>query len=152
MFRLALAQLRNDPRRSVLTGLGIAAVFSTILVLQGFRDGLYEQLREVAMERGADLIATQAGVRDIVGARSAIPQESRAEVEATAGVHAAYPMTALPLIYEEGGRKTPVFLAITDSLGGPAGLVAGRSADSEGEVVVDRALARMYGLGVGDTL
>jgi len=152
MFKLAISQLKFDYRRSILTASGIAAVLATMLVLQGFRDGLDRQLRDVAMDRGADLIVTQTGIRNIVGARSVIPQQSRARVESVEGVRAAHPMTALPLIFEQGGRKSPIFLTITDSVGGPDPILRGRGTASEGEVVVDGALARMYGLSLGDDL
>ena len=61
MVDLAFRQLRTDIGRSALTCAGIASVFAVILVLQGFREGLDEQLRDIALERGAHLVATQAG-------------------------------------------------------------------------------------------
>ena len=152
MIRLALHQLRSDPGRSIVTCLGIAAVFATILLLQGFREGLRSQLRDVALDRGADLIATQSGVRNMVGARSVIPQLARDQVESVDGVRLAHPMTTLPLIYEGGGRKSAIFLVITDSVGGVGTVEEGRLLEGEGEIVVDRSLARIHGLGVDDTL
>lgn len=152
MIRLSLRQLRADPPGSVLTCLGIAAVFATILLLQGFREGLRSQLRDVALEREADLIATQAGVRNLVGARSVIPQLARRQVEEVEGVRLAHPMTTLPLIYEGEGRKSAIFLVVTDSVGGAGSVEEGRLLRGEDEVVVDRSLARMHGLSPGDPL
>lgn len=152
MIGVAFRQLRSDLGRSALTTLGIAAIFATILLLQGFREGIRSQLRDVALERGADLIATQAGVRNMVGARSVIPQLARSQVESAEGVELAHPMTTLPLIYEGGGRKSAIFLVVTDSVGGVDGVDEGRVLRGEGEVVVDRALARIHGLEVGEPL
>jgi len=150
MFRLAFRQLRWDLGRSALTCVGIAAVFAVILLLQGFRQGLDTQLRRVALDRGADLIATQAGVRNMIGARSVIPQMARAQVEAVAGVRVAHPMTALPLIYEKDGRKSAVFLFVVDSAGGPRATEAGRFPQDEGDILIDRSLAQMFHLAPGD--
>lgn len=151
MVTLAFSQLRSDLSRSVLTCIGIAAVLAVILVLQGFRDGLDSQLRSIALERGADLVATQAGVENMVGARSVIPQMARAQVEAVEGVHQAHPMTALPVIYEKDGRKSAVFLAVVDSLGAPE-VIAGRALEGDGEILVDRSLADLFHLELGDDL
>ena len=152
MFGLAVRQLRADRSRSIFTSLGIAAVFATILLLQGFEAGLRSQLRDVALERHADLIATQAGIRNMVGARSVIPQLAREQVEAMEGVRLAHPMTTLPLIYEGGGRKSAIFLVVTDSVGGAERVEEGRLLRGEGEIVVDRGLARIHGLSLGDPL
>lgn len=82
MLHLALQQLRSDLGRSVLTSAGIAAVFAVILVLRGFREGLDSQLRRVAPERGAHLVALirldEGASRDVV--RTAI-EEAVAEVD-----------------------------------------------------------------------
>lgn len=150
MFALALRQLRWDRGRTALTCLGIAAAFAVILLLQGFREGLDTQLRRVALDRGADLIATQAGVGNMVGARSVIPQMARAQVEEVSGVRLASPMTALPLIYERGGRKSALFLFVVDSAGGPRAVSEGRFPEEEGEILIDRAMAQMFGHEHGD--
>lgn len=150
MIGLALRQIRADLARSTLTCAGIAAVFGVILVLQGFREGLGEQLRRVALDRGADLIATQAGVHNMIGARSVIPQITRGLIEAVAGVRVAHPMTTMPIIYEKDGRKSAAFLLVVDSAGGRESAEAGRLPEREGEILIDRALAQMFDLAPGD--
>lgn len=150
MFALALRQLRWDLGRSALTCIGVGAVFAVILLLQGFREGLDTQLRRVALERDADLIATQAGVRNMIGARSVIPQMARAQAEAVPGVRVAHPMTALPLIYEKGGRKSAIFLFVVDSAGGPRATMQGRPPEEEGDILIDRSMAQMFDLAPGD--
>jgi len=152
MLELAYRQLRFDKGRSTATCLGIAAVFAVILVLQGFQQGLYTQLRGVSEQRGADLIAAQAGVSNMVGARSVIPQMTRAQVEAVPGVAVANPMTTMPVIYEKDGRKSPIFLTVTDTAGGPPNVIDGRAVENDGEIVIDRSLAQLYGLAPGDDL
>lgn len=152
MVKLAYRQLRSDLGRSLLTCVGIAAVFAVMLVLQGFREGLDSQLRSIALGRGAHLVATQAGVKNMVGARSVIPQIARAQVEAVEGVRVAHPMTALPVIYERDDRKSAVFLAVVDSIGGPTSVSQGRHLEGDGEILVDLSLARLFDLTPGDDL
>lgn len=43
---------------------------------------------------------------------------ARAQVEAVDGVSIASPMTSLPMIYEQDGRKSPIFFMVLDSAGG----------------------------------
>lgn len=150
MIRLAIRQIRSYPLRSSLTCGGVASVLAVILVLQGFREGLSSQLRAIALERGADLIAAQSGVENMVGARSVIPQLARGAVEGVAGVRAAYPMTIVPVIYEQEGRKSPVFLTAVDSIGAVPPVLSGRGLEDEGDVLVDRSLARIFDLSPGD--
>ena len=133
-----------------MTCLGIAGVIAVILFLQGFREGLDTQLRNVALDRGADLIATQEGVRNMIGARSVIPQMTRDDVERVTGVATAHPMTTLPIIYENSGRRTPIFLFVVDALGGPRATMAGTLPETEGQVLIDRSVARMFDLAPGD--
>jgi ABC-type antimicrobial peptide transport system permease subunit len=150
MFGLGYRQLRFDLGRSALVCVGIAAVFAVMLLLQGFQQGLNTQLRNVALERDAHLIATQAGVRNMIGVRSVIPQMARAQVESVQGVTVANPMTALPLIYEKDSRKSAIFLFVVDSAGGPREAQEGRLLGGDGEILVDRSLAQLYGLAPGD--
>ena len=152
MLRLAYRQIRLDAGRSLLTLVGIAAVLAVILILQGFQQGLYSQLEDVALERNADLIATQAGVTNMVAARSVIPQMAREKVEAVEGVNLAHPMTALSLIYEKDGKKTAVFLTVTETRGGPSQAIQGRLIQNDGEVVIDLGLAQHFGLAPGNEL
>lgn len=152
MLRLAYRQLLLDRMRSALTVLAVAAVIAVILVLEGFELGLYSQLRRTVLERGADLIVAQAGVSNLLAARSSLPQLSRLEVEAIEGVLEAHPITGLPVIYSRNGRKTPIFLMVYDTMGGPANIWKGRSIRSGRDIVVGDALAEKYGLQVGDRM
>jgi len=173
MFKLICRQLIYEPFRTLLTGGAIASALAVILLLEGFQSGLLLQLKNVALDRGADLIVTQAGVSNFTASRSLLPQVSRQQVEAVDGVVAAYPVTMVPIIYEQPGyRKTPVFFMVYDagdlsegktpaaekpfsmfrqvSRGGPSKLKAGRVAEKPREIVIDESLAVLYDLNVGD--
>jgi len=150
MLRLVVRQLTNDRSRTALTVLAIAAVIAILLVLEGFRVGVYAQLRKGVLDRGGDLIVTQAGIANMIGARSSLPQLTRLAVEDVDGVREAHPLTGLPIIYNRDGRRTPVFLFVYDDLGGPAKVVEGQPVSGPRDLVIDRSLAETYGLSPGE--
>lgn len=151
MFKLIYRQLAYEPFRTLLTGAAIASALAVILLLEGFQSGLLIQLKNVALNRGADLIVTQAGVSNFTASRSLLPQVSRQQIEAVDGVVEAYPITMVPIIYEQQGyRKSPVFFVVYDVVGGPSKLKAGRAPEKPREIVIDESLAVLYDLNVGD--
>ncbi|VAW83990.1 hypothetical protein MNBD_GAMMA18-2436 [hydrothermal vent metagenome] len=151
MFKLIYRQLAYEPFRTLLTGGAIASALAVILLLEGFQSGLLIQLKNVALNRGADLIVTQAGVSNFTASRSLLPQLSRRRIEAVDGVVEAYPITMVPIIYQQQGyRKTPVFFVVYDVGGGPSKIKAGRAAEKPREIVIDESLAVFYDLNVGD--
>jgi putative ABC transport system permease protein len=147
---LAYRQLTHDMLRTVMTVLAVGAVIAVILVLEGFRTGIYAQLRSGVLDRGGDLIVTQAGIANMIGTRSVLPQLLRLDVEDVEGVGEAHPLTGLPIIYERDGRRTPIFLFVYDTLGGPREIAEGRPLAGPHEIVIDRSLAKKYGLKPGD--
>ena len=86
MLRFVLRQLQLDPVRTTLTSLALAAVVAVILVFEGFMEGIVAQSRNAVLERGADLIVTQAGIKNMMAARSILPQFTRSEVEAVSSM------------------------------------------------------------------
>lgn len=150
MLRLVARQLQFRPTRTILTITALAAVIAVILVLEGFNRGLLEQLRSAVLQRGSDLVVTQAGVSNMTAARSILPQFSREAVERVTGVATSHPLTGIPVIFERDGERTPIFLMVYDTSGGPARLVKGKAAFGNREIVIDRSLASKHGLDVGD--
>jgi putative ABC transport system permease protein len=150
MLRLVYRQLILDPWRTALTVTAVAAVVAVILVLEGFTEGLLAQLRNTVTERNADLIISQEGIANLTAARSILPQFARRDVEAVEGVAAAHPLTSMLAIYEQNGRSTPILFFVHDAGGGPRKFVAGGPAETARDIVIDRSLARKYGLQPGD--
>lgn len=151
MFKLIYRQLLFEPYRTLLTCIAIASALALILLLEGFQSGLLLQLKNVALNRGADLIVAQSGVSNFVASRSILPQLSRQRIEAIDGVVEAHPITMVPVIYQrEGYRRSPIFFVVYDIGGGPARLKAGNPAKQAREIVIDEAIAVLYDLKVGD--
>jgi putative ABC transport system permease protein len=144
--------LVHDRGRTVLSIVVVAAAIALVLVFEGFRVGLYEQVRAFPEGLPADLIAAQAGVSNILGARSVLPQSARGDVEAVPGVKAAHPLGGVPVIYSRGDQSTPVYVVAYDTAGGPRRVVAGREIAEKDEIIVDVALARKYGFAPGDSV
>jgi len=150
MFLFAIRQLELDKIRTLLTAVALGAVISVILVLNGFEQGQYFQLKQIVQNRHADLIAAQSGVSNFIAVRSSIPQLARAEVEAVKGVVEAYPLTALPIIYHKDNMLTPVYVLVYDVKGGPSTILQGRNIQSGREIVIDQSLAEKYNIRLGD--
>lgn len=150
IFRLTWRRISLEPLRTIITLLALGAVIAVILVLRGFEQGQYYQLSRIVINRQGDLVATQAGVSNFIAVRSSIPQISREAVESVDGVINAHPMTAIGLIYEEDGIRTPVYLVVYDTLGGPYKILEGEEVKEERDIVIDSSLADKYGLEVGD--
>lgn len=152
MLRLAWRQLRLDPTRTMLTATALGAVMAVMLVLSGFEQGQYFQLERNVLDRGSDLVVTQAGVSNFVAVRSSVPQLARAEVEAVDGVVNAHPITAFPVIYHQADAGSPVYVIVFDTKGGPLTLAEGHPPADSRDIVIDRSLATEYGLGLGDPM
>ena len=152
MVKLVIRQLQLDPLRTVLTALALASVIAVILIFEGFLEGIVAQSRDAVLDRGADLIITQAGVKNMTLARSILPQSARGEVEAIEGVRIAHPLTGIPVIYAEGGERAALLLFVYDTSGGPARLVAGDGIAMPRGIIVDKSFAERFGLSVGDPL
>ena len=140
-----------DPLRSLLTCGAISSALALILLLEGFQSGLLIQLKNVALNRGADLIVAQSGVSNFVASRSLLPQLSRERIEAVDGVVEAHPITMVPVIFDKPGyRKSPIFFVVYDTLGGPLKLREGSAPAIAREIVIDESLAVLYELNIGD--
>ncbi len=152
MLALVHRQLRFESGRTIFMVLAIAAVIAEILILEGFLAGLYEQLRTAVLNRGGDLVVTQAGISNFIGARSILPQVSRLQVEEIEGVKVAHPLTGISAIYERDGRRTPIIILVYDTAGGPTDIIAVDVAPADRGIVIDRAIATKYDLSPGDPI
>jgi len=154
MWHAAIRQLLYDKFKSLLTIVAISCAIAVILVLRGFEQGLYIQSENLVLNRGGQLIASQAGVANFNVVRSSLPQLTRVKVEAVEGVADAYPITGIWIIYGESGNKMPLFLLVHDEegVGGPANIIEGRIAKGGRDVVVDIGFSKRFGITPGDSL
>ncbi|GEM_PF-833835 len=150
MVRHVVSALKLDPRRSLLSVLALASAVAVMLLFEGFRTGLYHQLRTLPEQLQSDLVVSQAGIRNFAAARSSLRGGTRKAILAVDGVASAHALTLLPLIFRRDGVATPVQVIAYVDVGGPPRLAAGRPIEEAKEIVVDASLAADHGLSVGD--
>jgi putative ABC transport system permease protein len=152
VLRLPRAWLTRAPARTFFVSLAVGSSLAVVLLLEGVQSGIYAQMERVVLHRGADLIVAQAGVANFLASRSKLPQTSRKQVESVADVTGAYPITMVPIIFEEHGRRSPILLMVHQELGGADKILRGANLSSPRDIVIDESLASRYGLEPGDPL
>ena len=98
LVKSIISQITYNSLRTLFTCCAVASALALILLLEGFQSGLLMQLKNVALNRGADLIVAQSGVSNFVASRSLLPQLSRERIEAVDGVVEAHPITMVPVM------------------------------------------------------
>ena len=149
---LALRNLTRDRARLGLSVAGVALATMLVLLLSGFLDGMNSQITSYLDHSPGSIVVAQSGIKNMLVATSVLPSGTRDRVLATEGVATAAPILSSFVILELGGEKRSAYLVGFDPAlgGGPWQLADGRDVTTDDEAVVDRALARRYGLAVGD--
>jgi putative ABC transport system permease protein len=140
-----------DPRRLVVTVLGVGTALALILLLWGLWQGLGAQAGAYPDRVGADLFVAEAGTGAIEVDSSVLGPDDIRAVAAVPGVRAVHPVLYRYTVLDLHDRKLFARLVGADpqGLGGPWQIVEGRAPGPD-EVVIDRSLAREHGLAVGD--
>jgi putative ABC transport system permease protein len=149
MLGVALAEVWRSPSRTALRALAIGGAVSITLLFEGFRLGMDRQMAGPAASLPATLVAVEEGAKHFLAVRSDLPQSARSAIEAIAGVKSVHPLVSVPVIFAHEGRRTPIQLLAYDSGGAPR-LAAGAPIGGPRQVVMDRQLARLHGLHLGD--
>lgn len=151
---VARKTLLEEPLRFALAVAGVALAVMLILVLNGLYDGIGEQITGYLDHAPAELVVAQEGLRDFLGTRSSLPVGSAEVVEDVGGVRRVTPVVVQYVVLELRGRKEFTLLVGFDPAegGGPWDVAKGTSDVEPGEVVLDAALARLRGLGLGDRM
>lgn len=150
---LARRNLTRDRTRLGLSVVGVALATMLVLLLSGFLDGMNEQIASYLDRAPGSIVVSQSGIKNLLVANSVLPDRTLERVRETSGVAAAAPLLSSFVILELHGEKRSAYLIGYDpaSGGGPWRLAQGREVAASDEAVFDRALARRYGMTVGDT-
>lgn len=153
-MRLALSNLTADPTRFVLSVTGVAVSVALILLLAGYRAGIYRQATAYLDNTAGSVVVAERGIRDFLGTSSVLPMDTERTIRASAGVTQVIPVAAQFVVFERHGRKDGFFLVGYEpgSGGGPWNLVEGREPHTVDELVVDRTMAGQHDIVVGDTV
>ena len=151
---LARRNLFRDRTRFLLSVLGVAVSVGLILLLAGYRAGVYRQASAYLENTPGSVLVAEKGIRDFLGTSSVLPPEALEAVESTPGVDRVIPVVSQLVIFERHGRKDGFFLIGYDPArgGGPWKLVAGREPAAEDELVIDRTTADQHDIVIGDTI
>jgi putative ABC transport system permease protein len=126
-----------------------------ILLLMGFREGLYSALTAYVDNLDVDLIATQSGNEGVVSANSVLPSGIHNELEELADAQEAGHIVVAGVIFTIGDDKSPIVLVGYEpdsGLGDPWNLGAGRYLEQDDEILLDTWLAERSGIEIGDTV
>ena len=149
---LARRNLFRDRTRFLLSVLGVAVSVGLILLLAGYRSGVYRRASAYLDNTPGTVVVAERGIRDFLGTSSVLPPAAADVVRSTAGVDRVIPVVSQFVIFERHERKDGFFLIGYDPTvgGGPWKLVEGREPTADNELVVDRTTARRHDMAIGD--
>lgn len=152
---LARRNLVHERGKLALSVAGVAASLALILLLLGFRAGLYATITAFVENVGADIIVAQDGVQGIFASDSAVPLDIHDDVATAANAREAGHILVADIIFTWGETKTPVMLIGYDpatSFGNPWNVGAGRTVQQNDEILLDTWLAQRAGIALGDEI
>ncbi len=152
---VAVRNLLAEPIRLALSVLGVAFAVLLVLVMAGIFVGTTGQVTTYTDHTRAPVWAMQPGVTQMFRAVSWLPAGEGQRLAALPEVAAAEPILGQPSDFVHNGEQTAYFVVGYDTAtgaGGPWSLSAGRTVGAPGEVVLDQVLARINGVGIGDTV
>ena len=149
---LARRNLFRDRTRFLLGVLGVAVAVALILLLAGYRAGVYRQSAAYLDNTEGAVVVAQRGIGTFLGSNSVLPPGAADAVRRTAGVGRVIPVISQFVIIERHGRKDGYLLIGYDPGlgGGPWTLAEGREPSADDELVVDRTTARQHDIAIGD--
>lgn len=151
---LGRRNLVADPVRFLLSVLGVAVSISLILLLAGYRAGVYRQATAYLDNTPGSVVVAERGIRTFLGTSSVLPAGAEAAARKAAGVERVTPVVSQFVIFDRDGRKDGFFLVGYDPAigGGPWDLAGGRQPTSDDELVIDRIAAEQHGIVIGDRI
>ena len=149
---LARRNLFRDRTRFLLSVLGVAVSVGLILLLAGYRSGVYRQASAYLDNTPGSVVVAERGIRDFLGTSSVLPPGAAEAVRQTPGVDRVIQVVSQFVIFERHERKDGFFLIGYDPAvgGGPWKLVEGREPTADDELVVDRTTALQHDMTIGD--
>ena len=149
---LARRNLFRDRTRFALSVLGVAVSIGLILLLAGYRSGVYQQSTAYLDNTPGSVVVAERGIRDFLGTASVLPPGVEEAARGSADVDRVIPVVSQFVIFERHARKDGFFLIgyEPDAGGGPWRLVSGREPAAADELVIDRVTAQQHEIAIGD--
>jgi len=155
MFRLAWRNLFQERIRLAISVGGVALAVLLILVMNGIFAGSEEHAVSYIRNQPASLWVMQSGVENIHMSSSILLATAVEQVQRAPGVKEVVGVLYATAAVEMGDALVASYIFGIDPdnpYGGPWSLVEGSANLALDEIVIDSALARRYGLGLGDTV
>ncbi|MHB8961228.1 MAG: ABC transporter permease, partial [Candidatus Limnocylindrales bacterium] len=102
---IARRNLLRDRTRFLLSVLGVAVSAALILLLAGYRDGVYRQASAYLDNTPGTIVVAEKGIRDFLGTSSVLPDGVLPAVRSTPGVGRVIPVVSSFVIFERHDRK-----------------------------------------------
>jgi len=153
---VARKNLFSERTRLVISVGGIALSVLLITFLLALFRGWNEKIGGFVDDVDADIWIAREGTTDFIVAASILPLEGADERFGQIDSIARWsPLIAIPMGATGNGSEMDIHLIGFDpvsEMGGPVRVTEGESIPGPGEVIIDEALSRRYGMDIGDTL
>ena len=152
---LAVRNLLVERTRFVLSVLGVTVAVLLVLIMSGIFVGTTRQVTTYIDHSRNAVWVMQPGVSQMFKSVSWLPDDDKAKLLKVPEISSADPILGLPSDFVRNGTHTAFFVVGYDAstgVGGPWILAEGRNVEASGEVVLDRALARINDVRIGDTV
>ncbi len=146
---LAWRNLIHERGKLILSVTGVAVALTLMVLLVGFRDGMYASLTAYYDHLPADLVVAQSDTT-LAGT---IPVTLHDKLTAISGAVATEHGIAAGVIFTHGSVKIAIALVGYNpqtGIGGPWKLAEGRGVQTDDEIVLDAQLAQESRLALGD--
>lgn len=148
---LARRNLLRDRTRFALSVLSVAVSVGLILLLAGYRSGVYQQATAYLDNTPGSVVVAERGVRDFLGTASVLSSGAEEGARGSAGVERVVPVVSQFVIFERHARKNGFFLIgyEPEAGGGPWRLASGREPAADDELVIDQVTAEQHEIAIG---
>ena len=153
MFRLAIANLTQNKTRLVISAAGVGLALTLVLFFGAIFKGAESRLTVYIDNAGADIWVSQEGVQTMHMSESAIPISTVDKVKAVPGVAGAVGVLYTSDILQANGKENIAYVfgvPQNAALGAPWNITEGVSQPGPGEIIIDHAIAKQLGVGLGD--
>jgi putative ABC transport system permease protein len=144
--KLAYRNLMQDKLRFFISVSGVALAVMLILLLNGFLQGINQQVTSYLDHMPGTVMVAQKGVRNLLSATSLLPAGATEQARSVEGIAHVTPILSQFVILDLHEKKQPAYLIgyQPGEGGGPWKLSAGREPAADDEVIFDRVLAEQH--------
>lgn len=155
MISIALRNLFGEKTRFFISAGGVAFSVMLILVLLSLYRGWQIKSSEYIREVETDIWVAQDGASDITSSASIITPDVLQKLKQMEGITKIYPFLGRPTQFSLRGSDANAYIVGVDNknpVTEPRKVVQGKKEIEEGEIIVDKVLARNRDLKLGDII